>query len=163
MTHEKFIRIRGWFKTPEERAAAFDRLWKCEHGLLITEDEFLAEAQRQDNQARGVYKKLCQLVKDGKISNQDVYYYAFYKWCLNDVEAIVAYQTRRGWIVNNCCSEINIEVAKEKIYKEFGFDMKLIEVIEKSYYGSTDFNFIRFDCCGWHWLMYDGKIDLVYG
>lgn len=48
MTHyEIFMQERGWeFKTEESLKEAYDRNWKCKHDILITKDEFVAEAQK---------------------------------------------------------------------------------------------------------------------
>ena len=113
--------------------------------------------------AADVYSVLVALVDKKAITASDVYQYARYKWCLRDPLAIVAYQERREkWIVNNCAEAITEEAARVKVCEEFGFEASRVKIIGTPYYDATDWNFIRFDCAGWHWLMNNGGICKVY-
>lgn len=75
-------------------------------------------------------------------------------------------------------ANISADEAKAKVNREFGFEFSRIEIItevetytvkdhrlykDKTYtrqpqYESTDFNYIRFNCMGWHWEMIDGEL-----
>lgn len=162
---ERFIHDRGWeFKTEEALKAGYDRLWKCKHGILITQDEFLTEAKMQGEEAaKEVYNALAALVAGGKLTTADVYRYARFRWCLKNASAIVAYQVERDkWAVNNCDTEISEEAARIAVCEEFGFEASRVRIIGTPYYDATDYNFIRFDCGGWAWLMRNGSIYQVY-
>lgn len=162
---EKFVLDRGWeFKTEAAFKAGYDRLWKARHGVLLTEEEFLAEAKgRNAGTVADVYAALVELVNKKAITASDVYQYARFKWCLNDPLAIVAYQeSREKWIVNNCAEKITEEAARVKVCEEFGFEASRVKIVGTPYYDATDWNFIRFDCAGWHWLMNNGGIYQVY-
>lgn len=169
---EKFILDRGWaFKTEETLRAGYDRHWKCARGILLTEDEFTAEAglgintfsQWNEEAAREVYNVLAGFVKAGKLTAAEVYRYAHYKWCLRKPEAIVAYQEGRDkWIVNNCDTEVSEDEAKIAVNSEWGFEVSRIHIIGKAYYDATDYQFIRFDCAHMTWLWKNGNLYQVY-
>lgn len=169
---EKFVLDRGYeFETENALRAGYDRAWKCAHGILITEDEFVAEAgtristfsQWSEDTAREVYGILADLAKAGKLSKSDVYRYAVYKWCLKSPDAIVAYQEGRDkWIVNNCATEVSEDKAKVEINSEWGFEASRIRIIGTPYYDATDYQFIRFDCCQMTWLWSNGNLYQVY-
>ena len=163
--YDKFIQKRGWeFKTKEALKAAYDRYWKCRHKILITQDEFLIEANKQGNEAtEEVYNALAALVESGRLTAADVYSYAYYRWCLLDAAAIVAYQVERDkWVVNNCDTKATEEAARIKVCEEFGFEASRVRIIGMPYYDATDYNFIRFNCGCWAWLMRNGEIYQVY-
>lgn len=156
---------RGFeFQTETALKAGYDRLWKSRHGILLSEEEFLTEAEPKDaGAAADVYRVLVALVDKKAVTASDVYQYAHFKWCLRDPVAIVAYQeSREKWIVNNCAETITEEAARVKICEEFGFEASRVKIIGTPYYDATDWNFIRFDCAGWHWLMNNGGICKVY-
>lgn len=162
---EKFVLDRGYnYQTEAELKAGYDRLWKTRRGILLSEEEFLTEAEPKDKGAAAdVYSVLVALVDKKAITASDVYQYARYKWCLRDPLAIVAYQeSREKWIVNNCAEAITEEAARVKVREEFGFEASRVKIIGTPYYDATDWNFIRFDCAGWHWLMNNGGICKVY-
>ncbi len=69
--------------------------------------------------------------------------------------------------------------AKAVINREFGFEFSRIEIVEqlatyfvdnnhclqkqdvytrKPVYGSSDYNYIRFNCAGWYWEMINGEL-----
>lgn len=49
--YEKFVLDRGFeFGTAAGLKAGYDRMWKAQHGILLTKDEFLIEAQRIEAQ-----------------------------------------------------------------------------------------------------------------
>ena len=162
---EKFVLDRGFeFQTEADLKAGYDRLWKARHGVLLSEKEFLLEAKPKDmGTAADVYSVLIALVEKKALTVNDVYQYARFKWCLNDPLAIVAYQKNRDkWIVNNCAVKITEDAARVKVCEEFGFETSCVKIIGTPYYDATDWNFIRFNCAGWHWLMKDGDICKVY-
>ncbi|MEA5041339.1 MAG: hypothetical protein VB053_02245 [Oscillibacter ruminantium] len=169
---EKFLLDRGWaFKTEEALRAGYDRAWKCSRGILLTEDEFAAEAgmgisdfsQWSEDTAREVYNALAEFAKAGKITASEVYRYAYHKWCLRKPEAIVAYQEGRDkWIVNNCDTEISEDEAKVAVNSEWGFEASRIKIIGTPYYDATDWQFIRFDCAHMTWLWKNGNLYQVY-
>lgn len=169
---EKFVLDRGWaFKTEETLRAGYDRLWKCNRGILITENEFVEEAgleintfsQWNEDTAREVYNVLAGLVKVDKLTAAEVYRYAHFKWCLRNPAAIVAYQRERDkWEVNNCGTEITKEAAKVAVNGEWGFEASRIQIIGTPYYDATDWQFIRFDCAHMTWLWSNGNLYQVY-
>ena len=170
--YEKFVLDRGfYYDTEETLKAAYDRARKSRHGILITENEFVIEAgkggsntfsQWNEDATREVYGKLANFAAAGKITNSDVYHYAYYSWCIRKPEAIVAYQEGRDkWIVNNCAEEITEEAARVKACEEW-FEASRIKIIGTPYYGATDWQFIRFDCAHMTWLWRNGDLNRVY-
>lgn len=170
---EKFVLDRGfYYDTEEALKAAYDRAWKSRHGILITEEEFVAEAgkgggnkysQWDEAATREVYGVLAEFAEAGKIANSDVYSYAYYGWCIRKPEAIVAYQESRDkWIVNNCAEEITKEAARVAVCEEWGFEASRVRIIGTPYYDATDYQFIRFDCAHMTWLWKNGSIYQVY-
>lgn len=163
--YEKFVLDRGFeFGTEASLKAGYDRLWKAKHEILLTKDEFLAEANKpEDDTAAETYDVLANLVETGKLSAADVYQYARFKWCLRDPDAIVDYQCGRDrWIANNCATDIAEDTARIKVCEEFGFEAIRVKIIGTPYYDATDWNFIRFDCAGRAWLMHNGGLHQVY-
>lgn len=162
--YEKFVIDRGFeFGTEASLKAGYDRLWKSRRGILISKDEFLAEANKpEDGAAAETYDVLANLVETGKISAEDVYRYARFKWCLNDPDAIVSYQYGRDkWAVNNCEEKINGDVARIMVCEEWGFEASRIKIIGTPYYDATDWQFIRFDCALVSWLWRNGDLHQV--
>jgi hypothetical protein len=106
--YEKFLRDRGWeYKNETDSKEAFSRLWKSSKGILITQDEFLAEVKVSDDAANNetleVYNILAKACQDGKLSAIEVYQYARYRWCVNKASALISYQTEKGKReFNNC-------------------------------------------------------------
>jgi len=163
---EKFILDRGWeFETEEALKAGYDRLWKCRHDILITEEEFVIEAGKNYNAEtiKAVYAALSELVNQKKLRASEVYSYAHFKWCLRDAKAVVAYQVGRDrWEVNNCETEISEDEAKIAVNSEWGFEASRIRIIGTPYYDATDYQFIRFDCAHMTWLWKNGNLYQVY-
>lgn len=170
---EKFVLDRGfYYDTEETLKAAYDRAWKSRHDILITEDEFVAEAGKGGNNTfsqwneeatRETYKTLAALAATGKITNSEVYAYAKFGWCLRNPEAIVVYQEGRDkWIVNNCDTEITKETARIEVCEEWGFEASRVQIIGTPYYDATDWQFIRFDCAHMTWLWQNGNLYQVY-
>lgn len=170
---EKFVLDRGfYYDTEEALKAAYDRAWKSRHNILITEDDFVAEAgkggsntfsQWNEEATRETYKALAALAAAGKITNSEVYAYAVFGWCIRKPEAIVAYQEGRDkWIVNNCAEEITEEAARVAVCEEWGFEASRVRIIGTPYYDATDWQFIRFDCAHMTWLWKNGSLYQVY-
>lgn len=169
---EKFVLDDGYkFKTEEALRGGYDRVWKCSRNILLTEDEFVAEAglginafsQWNEDTAREVYNVLAGFVKDGKITAGEVYRYAHYKWCLRNPEAVIAYEEGRDkWVVNNCDTEVSEEEAKIAVNSEWGFEASRVKIIGTPYYDATDYQYIRFDCAHMTWLWKNGNLYQVY-
>jgi len=164
--YDQFVQDRGWeFGTDEELNAAYQRLNMCRDGLIITEDQFIAEAGKHyDTETlKYVYAVLEELVSQKKLYASEVYRYAHFKWCLQNEKAIVAYQeSQANWIVNNCDTEITEEKAIVEVNSEWGFEASRIEIVDTPYYESTDWQFIRFDCAHMTWLWKNGNLYQVY-
>jgi len=153
---ERFVLNSGYrFDTKEGLKAGFDRRQKTNDGIMLTEEEFAAECRpcfiREADYTppaavSEVYKILIRLVEEEKLTPGDVFLYAANRWCLNEPEAIIAYQVdpysdspiHRKWAVNNCARKIENEEARIKICEEFGFEASRIRIIGTPYYESTD-------------------------
>lgn len=162
---EKFVLDNGYrYTTHEELRDGYNRHWKAAHDVLITMEEFLAEAEKElGDPAADVYEVLVRLVEEKKLKPGDLLGYAHYHWCLDKPEAIVAYQTGRNeWTVNNCGNEITEETALVKICEEWGFETSQIRIIGTPYYDATDYQFIRFNCAHMCWLWRNGDLLQVY-
>ena len=144
--------------------AAYDRYWKCTREIMLTLDEFIAEAELDDIETlKAVYEKLADFVSQKKLRSSEVYRYAKYKWCLKNPSAIIAYESGPNtWKVNNCDTAISIELAITEINSEWGFEASQIKIIGTPYYDATDYQFIRFDCRHMTWLWTNGTLYQVY-
>lgn len=163
--YEIFLRDRGWaYKNDAELEAAYERYRKSQHGILLTQDEFLIEAgEYYLKTIPEVYKILASFVDDKKIKAYDVYNYARFKWCLQKPESIVAYQIgHTSWKVNDCDEEIAHDDAMKRINREWGFEESRITLQGTPYYSATDYMFIRFDCGLMGWLWANGSLYQVY-
>lgn len=162
---DKFVIDNGYrYETREALQAGYDRHWKATHDILVTMEEFLAEAEKKPSDpAADVYEALVGLVEAKKLRPGEVLGYAHFRWCLDAPEAIVAWQTGRDkWTVNNCGTEITEEVARIKICEEWGFETGRIHIIGTPYYDATDYQFIRFNCAHMAWLWQNGNLLQVY-
>lgn len=166
---EKFVLDNGFrYETKTELQAAYDRHWKAAHDILVSLDEFIIESGNKFPPSASdrlvlVYKALVGLVEAKKLLPGDVLAYAYYHWCLNEPEAIIAYQTGRDkWTVNNCGAEITEEAARIKICDEWGFETGRVHIIGTPYYDATDYQFIRFNCGHMAWLWANGDLLQVY-
>lgn len=166
---EKFVLDHGFqYETKSELQAGYDRHWKAYHDILVTQDEFIVEVGKKPDDPNSdqlilVYKTLVSLVEAKKLRPGEVFGYAYYHWCLNSPEAIVAYQTGRDkWTVNNCGVEITEDAARIKICDEWGFETGRIRVVGNAYYDATDYQFIRFNCGHMAWLWSNGDLFKVY-
>lgn len=162
---DKFVLNEGYrFDTLEDLQAGYHRHWKAAHDILITIEEFLAEAEKSLSvTAASAYNALVELVEAKKLRPGEVFGYAHYRWCLNKPEAIVAYRTSHDkWSVNNCDTEITEEAALVKICDEWGFETGRVHIIGIPYYDATDYQFIRFNCARMTWLWQNGSLLQVY-
>lgn len=162
---DKFVLNNGYrYETREALQAGYDRHWKATHDILVTIEEFLAEAEKKPSDpATGVYEVLVSLVEDKKLRPREVLSYAHFRWCLDAPEAIVAWQTGRDkWTVNNCDAEITEVEARIKICEEWGFETGRLHIIGTPYYDATDHQFIRFNCAHMAWLWQNGNLLQVY-
>lgn len=167
--YEQFIHDKGYkYQNEDDLKAAYDRSWKSSHGIIITEDEFIAEVSPRDDErkqiAKETYAALVDLaVNKGIIKPQTVYQYARHHWCLNDAASVIAYQTGSNeWTVNNCDTEISEEQAVIKINQEWGFEASRVKIIGTPYYDATDWMFIRFNCAYVSWLWAGGELYQIY-
>ena len=156
---EKFTFYNGWdYATREALQAAFMRYSKCD---LLTEEEFFAEAGVQETLcAKETYQILKELAGAGVIDKKQVYWYAHYRWCIEQPEAILAYRgfSSVGWRVNHCAQKVSPEKAIVFLNHEFGFEASRIKIIGTPYYDAEDSHYIRFDCGGIFWLAQDGEL-----
>lgn len=162
---EKFILERGYkFKTEEALRAGYDRKWKASHGILITLEEFLEEAEKGATElAVDTYDALARLVEEKKLRPGEVFAYAYYHWCINNPEAVIAYKTdSEKWAVNNCGEAITEAEARVKVCEEWGFEASRVQIVGTPYYDSTDWQFIRFNCAGVAWLWYQESLVKVW-
>jgi hypothetical protein len=164
---ERFIKDRGFeFTTDEALKAGYDRVYKARHDILLSQDEFIAEANTRNNYNPDVlievYGKLIDLYNAQKLKASDVYQFARFKWCLSNPDAIVAYETSQSvWNVNNCATEVSHDEAVVRINAEWGFEASRIKIIGKPYYDASDYQYIRFDCAYMRWLYTDGQLYQV--
>lgn len=172
---DKFVLDRGiLFKSEEELKAGYDRYWKATRSLLITSDEFIAEAElglcpfseEKRERAKEAYEILADYANKNIISVGEVYSYAKHNWCLESPEAIIAYQVCGAdsiqYVVNSCSEIISQQEAIVKINREWGFEASRIKVVGTPYYDATDWQFIRFDCCGMSWLWAEETLYKVF-
>lgn len=162
---DRFVLDNGYkYATKEELQAGYDRHWKASHNILVTMEEFLAEAgKKQSDPAAGTYEALVGLVEEKKLRPGEVLGFAHFHWCLNKPEAVIAYQTGpKEWAVNNCGAEITVEQAQVEICEEWGFETNRVRIIGTPYYDATDYQFIRFDCAHMTWLWTNGQLYQVY-
>lgn len=163
---DKFILDNGYkYETEKELQAGYDRFWKAQHDILISLEDFLAEAEKTlSDPAVDTYEALVGLVEEKKLRAGEVFGYAHYRWCLNSPEAVVAYQTGRSeWTVNNCGVEIPRERAQIEVCEEWGFEASRVRMIGTPYYDATDYQFIRFNCARMAWLWHNGSLSPVWG
>lgn len=163
---EKFVLDNGYlYDSSDALKDGYDRAWKAQHGITLTEEEFAAEVMSRGKlvDASGLYETVMEHVNAGRLTAGDVMQYAHYRWCVNRPEAVIAYQVgREKWEVNNCSEEITEEAARIEVCEEFGFEASRVKIIGTPYYDATDWNFIRFNCSGRAWLMKNGEIYQVY-
>lgn len=163
---QKFVVDYGFnYGTVVELNAAYDRWWKAQHNILISEKEFLTEARQQDDKiTQNVYSVLVGLVNERKLSASKVYQYARFKWCLKKAAAIKAYECDPGkWVVNNCDTEISEKLAKIRVNEEWHFEADWIKIIGTPYYDATDWQFICFCTGDMAWLWSEGNLYQIIG
>ena len=130
---ERFILDRGHkYDTQDALEAAYDRKYHADHGVLLTLDEFTAEAgEFYDAEVlKAVYDKLKEFYELHRLTARELYNFARFKWCLKHPEAIISCQVdKQRWFVNNCDTEISIPEALIRINHMFGFEASGIEII----------------------------------
>ena len=145
---ERFILDRGHeYNTQDALEAAYDRKYHADHGVLLTLDEFTAEAGKNYDAEvlKAVYDKLKEFYELHHLTARELYNFARFKWCLKHPEAIISCQVdKQRWFVNNCDTEISIPEALFRINSMFGFEASGIKITGTPYYGTTDYQFIRF-------------------
>ncbi len=162
---DKYVLDEGYkYAAKEELQAGYDRRWKAMHNILVTLEEFLAEAEKKSTDpAVDTYAALVKLVNENKLQPREVLGYAHYRWCLNTPQAVVAYQIGPSkWAVNNCGTEITEEQARVRVCEEWGFEAERVRIIGTPYYDATDYQFIRFNGPHMSWLWHNGSIDQVF-
>ena len=135
--------------------AAYDRKYHADYGVLLTLDEFTAEAGKNYDAEvlKIVYAKLKGFYELHRLTARELYNFARFKWCLKHPEAIIACQVdKQRWFVNNCDTEISIPEVQIKINDMFGFEASGIEIIGTPYYDAIDHQFIRFKVREIVWL-----------
>ena len=163
----KFISDEGWkYETEEELAAGYARMVKAEQGSPLIWEEFWAELRMDDNDpaaAQKLYQTLRRHMENGALSAYDLYKYARFRWCVRHPEAVVAYQIGpKRWAVNTCGEKISEEQARQRLNSEWGFEASRIKLLGTPYYDATDWNFIRFRCGPYDWLMWNGELHKIY-
>jgi len=160
--YENFTLNRGFlYNTEKDLLAGYNRSCKCNRNVLLTEDEFIIEAGEyyESETLKAVYAALCNMVGQKKMLAGEVYRYAYFKWCLRNAAAIIAYKEDRDiWIVNNCDTEKTEAEAKVSVNDEWGFEASRIKIIGTPYYDATDYQFIRFNCGHMSWLWKNGNL-----
>lgn len=162
-----FLRDEAWkYKTEEDISSAYARMTKSKRGIVLTEDEFLAELRIEDDMremGRQLYAKVRPLVEAGALKAFDLRQYANHRWCLRHPEAVIACEIGpKLWAVNTCDDEISTDRAKLIVNEEWGFEASRIEIVGTPYYDATDWHFIRFRCCGMEWVMHNDSLSQVY-
>lgn len=164
--YAKFLMDEGWkYDAEEDALAGFERREKSASGALLTFEEFLLELRMEGSTsgAEQLYHVVCGLVKKGALSAYDLYQYARFRWCLKHPEAIAACEIGpKRWAVNTCDETVTEEWATLRLNSEFGFEASRIKLLGTPYYDATDWNFIRFRCGSYDWLMWNGELHKIY-
>lgn len=145
--------------------AGYDRMKRSTNGTLLTFEEFWAELENTGDERtlRQLYDTLCKYVQMVILSPYGVYQYARFRWCLKHPEAAIACQTGpKQWKISTCDEVISEDRALLLINSEFGFEASRIRLLGTPYYDATDWNFIRFRCGPYDWLMQDGELYQIY-
>lgn len=162
---ESFVLKRGHeYKTLDALESAYDRKYHSDHGVLLTPDEFIAEAGKNYDTStlKIVYAKLKGFYELHQLTSRELYNFAQFKWCLRHPEAIISRQTeQQHWFVNNCDTEISIPEAQMRINDMFGFEASGIEIIGTPYYDATDYQFITFRTREIEWLYHNDDLFRV--
>jgi len=140
---------------------AYDRHYKSNHNMLITEDDFIAEAGEfyDAETLKVVYNKLKGFYELHRLTARELYDFARFKWCLRHPEAIIARKlNEQRWHVNNCDTEISIPEAQIRINDMFGFEASGIEIVGTPYYDATDCQFIIFRTREIEWIYCNGNL-----
>lgn len=163
--YKQFKQDNLWrYKDEGSLNLAFERYLKYSNQLPLSEAEFLAEANSSKNEnARIAYAVLLCLFEKKQLPPQQIYLYARHGWCINNPEAIVAYQVSgTDWKVNNCSTLISQENAILKVNKEWGFEASRISIKGMPYYDATDWQFVAFNCAGISWLWANDSLEQIW-
>lgn len=162
---ERFVLDRGHeYKTLDALESAYERKYHSDHGVLLTLDEFTAEAGKNyDTETlKVVYEKLKELYELHCLTSRELYNFARYKWCLRNPEAIICRHVEwHRCYVNNCDTVIPIPEARLRINDMFGFEASGIEIIGTPYYDATDHQFITFRTREIEWLYHNDDLFRV--
>lgn len=162
----KFISDEGWkYDTEADALAGYARMVKAEQGDPLTWEEFWAELRIKDDAstAQKLYQTLRQHMENGALSAYQLYGYARFRWCIRHPEAVVACQIGpKRWAVNSCSETISEDQAIQQLNSWYGFEANRIKLLGTPYYDATDWNFIRFRCGPYDWVMQDGDLHQIY-
>lgn len=162
----KFLTNEGWrYEDEQDALDGYARMVKAEQGGPLTWEEFFAELRIENETpaAQALYHTLLGLVEKGALSTYALYQYARFQWCVKRPEAVIACQTGpKCWAVNSCAEIIGEERAALLVNSNFGFEASRIKLLGESYYDATDWNFIRFQCGPYDWLMWNGGLHKIY-
>ncbi len=129
---------------------------------LITPEEFAAVGETP--LAKGLYIRLAGLYGDHIINGQTVYNFAKHRWCWHDPSAVIYAEDTSSnapyskYHVNTCTQEINEDSAVMYINKIYGFEASRVEIAQRPFYESTDWNFISFAVAGYDYLLHNGEL-----
>jgi len=79
---EKFVLDNGYlYDSSDALKAGYDRAWKAQHGITLTEEEFAAEVMSRGKlvDASGLYEAVMEHVNAGRLTAGDVMQYAHYR------------------------------------------------------------------------------------
>lgn len=163
--HVKFLRDEGWkFEGKENLKKAWERREKLKANEMLTWEEFQAEARKDlsDNpEAKAMYSKLASLIRAEKLCASGMLMFTARAWNAKsfNLNAIQTVELDNGKFATNTCMEVvSDDEAKCRVNEEFGFEAGQIKILGIPCYDATDYNFIRFECRGWSWLMMNGQI-----
>lgn len=141
----------------------YDRYWKYQHNLSITDEEFYEESKAQGSlltqgSLHAIYEKLQKLVEQNCLDKRIFYIFAHQIKC-TDPDDIAVYKTNVGYVINTVYTKLPVVDALIAINKQWGFEVGQIKLIGQSYLENDDTaQFVRFDCRGHKWLWSNGSL-----